>query len=69
MSVPATKDPNRYLTLVEVAGLLRCSKRSVQRYIEDGKLPYLRLGKRYLFRLDEICAMTRRLASVEDILK
>jgi excisionase family DNA binding protein len=37
-------DREEFLTLVEVARLLRCSVRTVNRRIRDGSLPAIKLG-------------------------
>jgi excisionase family DNA binding protein len=39
-------DDAGYLTLPEIAAVLRCSERSVRRAIEDGRLPAVRVGPR-----------------------
>jgi excisionase family DNA binding protein len=38
-----------FMTLGEVAATLRCHPRTVRRLIRRGKLPYTRVGLRYLF--------------------
>ena len=39
-----------YKTLDEAAGILRSNKRTLMRYIADGKIPFVRIGRKYLFR-------------------
>lgn len=48
----------RYLTTEEVAALLRCSKRTVQDAVAEGRLPHRRLSgcRRLLFDESEIIA-------------
>jgi len=57
-----------YLTLAEAAVVLRCSRRTMFRYIRDGKVSFLRIGKRYLFSPEDMRMPSRRLARWEDIL-
>ncbi len=47
-----------YMTLSETAQFLRCSERSLKRYIKDGRLPFTRFGRRYLFRAEELVGHT-----------
>jgi len=48
MSVVTTADHRRdFLTVAEVAELLRCSEPTVRRRIRDGALPALQLGGRH----------------------
>ncbi len=39
-----------YKTLEEAALILRANKRTLRRYIADGKIPHVRIGRKYLFR-------------------
>jgi excisionase family DNA binding protein len=58
-----------YLTLSEAAAFLRISKRTMLRYIAEGKVSFCRLGKKYLFKSDELGGMkSHRLSTVEEIL-
>jgi excisionase family DNA binding protein len=61
-----------YMTLVETADFLRCSPRTLKRYIRDGRVPFTRIGRRYLFRPEELVSdvVGRRpsKASLEEIL-
>ena len=43
-----------YRTLEETAKILRSNPRSLRRYIKDGKLPFVRLGRKYLFRESDL---------------
>jgi excisionase family DNA binding protein len=43
-----------YRTLEETAEILRANTRSVRRYIKDGKIPFVRLGRKYLFRESDL---------------
>jgi|688.fasta_scaffold281896_2 excisionase family DNA binding protein len=61
-----------YMTLKETAVFLRCSERSLKRYIKNGRVPFTRFGRRYLFRPEELvgnpasCRPAK--ASIEEIL-
>jgi excisionase family DNA binding protein len=61
-----------YMTLKEAALFLRCSERSLKRYVKDGRVPFTRFGRRYLFRAEELisCSNCHRpaKASLEEIL-
>lgn len=61
-----------YMTLKEAALFLRCSERSLKRYIKDSRVPFTRFGRRYLFRAEELvsCKSCHRpaKASLEEIL-
>jgi excisionase family DNA binding protein len=46
------------MTLKEAASFLRCSERSIKRYIKDGRVPFTRFGRRYLFRAEELVSCT-----------
>lgn len=65
-----TSFQQQYLTLSEAAAFLRISKRTMLRYIAEGKLPFVRLGKKYLFKLEELSAglKSHRFSTVEEIL-
>jgi excisionase family DNA binding protein len=43
-----------YKTLEEAAGVLRYSKRTLRRFIADGKIPHVRIGRKYLFRESDL---------------
>jgi excisionase family DNA binding protein len=44
----------RFLTVAEVAGLLRVSSMTVYRLINAGELPAVRVGKSYRLREDDV---------------
>ena len=44
----------RFLTVAEVAGLLRVSNMTVYRLINAGQLPAVRVGKSYRIREDDV---------------
>ncbi len=44
----------RFLTVAEVADLLRVSSMTVYRLIKDGELPAVRVGKSYRVREDDL---------------
>ena len=59
-----------YKTLAEAAITLRCSKRTLLRWIKDGKLSFVRLGRKYLFRETDLLNIeASRLSTVEEIIK
>jgi len=60
----------QYLTLSEAAAFLRISKRTMLRYLAEGKIPFVRLGKKYLFKSEELGAgmKSHRISTVEEIL-
>jgi excisionase family DNA binding protein len=47
---------SRFLTVNEVAELLRVSSMTIYRLIKDGDLPAVRIGKSYRLREDDIDA-------------
>ncbi len=58
-----------YKTLDEAAGILRSNKRTLRRYIADGKIPFVRIGRKYLFRETDLLGLpTHQRASREQIL-
>jgi excisionase family DNA binding protein len=65
MSIQATT----YKTLDEAAGILRSNKRTLRRYITDGKIPFVRIGRKYLFRETDLMGLpTHHRASREQII-
>ena len=46
--------PPRYLTVAEVAGLLRVSTMTVYRQIQAGELPAVRVGKSYRLKAVDV---------------
>ena len=46
--------PPRYLTVAEVAGLLRVSTMTVYRQIQAGELPAVRVGKSYRLKATDV---------------
>jgi excisionase family DNA binding protein len=58
-----------YKTLDEAAGILRSNKRTLRRYITDGKIPFVRIGRKYLFRETDLMGLpTHHRASREQII-
>ena len=58
-----------YRTLEEAAGILRSNPRTIRRYIKDGKIPFVRIGRRYLFRDSDLLGLpTHHRTSREQIL-
>lgn len=59
----------RYKTLHEAADDIRHHPRTLRRWCEQGKIPFLRLGRRYLFLDSDIAALrTKPLATREAII-
>ena len=50
----------RFLTVEEVAELLRVSPRSVYDWVYRGNIPFHKAGRRTIFLLDEILEWTRK---------
>jgi excisionase family DNA binding protein len=50
----------RFLTVEEVAELLRVSTRSVYDWVSQGLIPFHKAGRRTIFLLDEIVEWTNR---------
>ena len=52
--------PPKFLTVEEVAELLRVSPRSVYDWVYRGLIPFHKAGRRTIFLLDEILEWTRK---------
>ncbi len=50
----------KFLTVQEVADLLRCKKRTIYDMVEQRRIPFRRVGGRLLFELDEIVEWTKK---------
>jgi len=50
------KDPPTYLTLKEVADLLKVKPRTVYAWVSDNRIPFERKGSLLRFRLDAVIA-------------
>jgi excisionase family DNA binding protein len=50
----------KFLTVEEVAELLRVSPRSIYDWVSQGEVPFHKAGRRTIFLLDEILAWTGR---------
>lgn len=50
----------KFLTVEEVAALLRVSPRSVYDWVSQGVIPFHKAGRRTIFLLDEILEWTDR---------
>jgi excisionase family DNA binding protein len=48
------------LTLVEVSKILRCSERTIRRFILSGKLTAVQTGRCYRFRRQDLAEFVRR---------
>ncbi|MHB1663969.1 MAG: helix-turn-helix domain-containing protein [bacterium] len=44
----------KYITVTELADLLRSSTPTIYRKIREKQIPYKKFGKRYLFSIEEI---------------
>jgi excisionase family DNA binding protein len=42
----ASTDPDEYLTVADVAGILKLNQQTVRNWIDRGELPALRVGRR-----------------------
>jgi excisionase family DNA binding protein len=51
-----TKEPPIYLTLKEVADLLKVKPRTVYAWVSDNRIPFERKGSLLRFRLDAVVA-------------
>ncbi len=49
----------RLLVIGEVAELLRCSERTIRRWVRGGRLPVVRIGGAVRFRADDVAALLR----------
>lgn len=56
MNLRQTTEPPIYLTLKEVAELLRVKPRTIYAWVSDKRIPYERKGGLLRFRLDAILA-------------
>jgi len=54
--VAQTKEPPTYLTLKEVADLLKVKPRTVYAWVSDNRIPFERKGSLLRFRLDAVVA-------------
>jgi excisionase family DNA binding protein len=54
--------PPKFLTVDEVAELLRVKKRTVYAWVSQGVLPFRKAGNRTIFLLDEIMEWTNPVA-------
>lgn len=59
-------DEMEMMTPEEVADWLRVSTKTIYRWLEDGKLPALRVGRTYRIPRSEVLAMVRRQDDVDD---
>ena len=50
----------KFLTVEEVADLLRVSPRSIYDWVSQGVIPFHKAGRRTIFLLDEILEWTNR---------
>ena len=55
-NLPQAKEPPIYLTLKEVAELLKVKPRTVYAWVSDNRIPFERKGSLLRFRLDAIVA-------------
>lgn len=55
-----------YLSREEVAGLLKVSKVTVNTWMKSGKLPYTRIGRRVLFKKEEIDSLLKPINQVHE---
>lgn len=46
--------PTAYLTMEEAAAALRTNPRTLTRWIRQGKIPFVKPGRRYLFNASDL---------------
>jgi excisionase family DNA binding protein len=63
-----TNNLPEFLTTEEAAELLRVSTRTLRRWMERGKVPYIRLGRKFLFRRVQLLVEGRTACTAEEIL-
>lgn len=54
MRVPSSESRSRFVTVSEVANLLRVSNMTVYRLVQSGQLPAIRVGRSYRIRDDDV---------------
>jgi excisionase family DNA binding protein len=52
--VPSSESRSRFVTVSEVANLLRVSNMTVYRLVQSGQLPAIRVGRSYRIRDDDV---------------
>jgi excisionase family DNA binding protein len=52
--VPSNESRSRFVTVGEVANLLRVSNMTVYRLVQSGQLPAIRVGRSYRIRDDDV---------------
>ena len=52
--VKPDESPSRFVTVAEVAGLLRVSNMTVYRLVQSGQLPAVRIGRSYRLRQEDV---------------
>ena len=55
-NLPQAKEPPMYLTLKEVAELLKVKPRTIYAWVSDNRIPFERKGSLLRFRLDAVLA-------------
>ena len=55
----STNAPPRFLSVKELAELLRIKTRTIYEMVSQGRIPYRKAGDRTIFLLDEILEWTR----------
>lgn len=56
----ATKDPDNFLTVAEVATRMRVSKMTVYRLLHGGELPAVRVGRSFRVREEDVDEYLRK---------
>ncbi len=54
LRVPSSESRSRFVTVSEVANLLRVSNMTVYRLVQSGQLPAVRVGRSYRIRDDDV---------------
>ena len=52
--------PQELLTIEELRELLHCSRGTIYKLIDEKKLPHLKIGKRVLFRREDVDRLIER---------
>jgi excisionase family DNA binding protein len=63
---PLPDKPPAYMTVGEVAELLRVSRRQIERVIRSGSLPKYKLGRRTLLKRADVLTYARKLRSPQE---
>jgi excisionase family DNA binding protein len=57
-----------FLTLTEAARLFRVCPRTLRRWIAAGQIPFVRIGRKFLFRREQVLTTGQTAITAADIL-